>query len=284
MATNIYTSYIQSILLSCITATILSCGTIPEEDYTPVNIADNEEVMPEEMWISDAENWLNLDVKKETLYTLYAPIFDTKREVEMHFNSNHHLFLIRILNDPGFRHDLYCEEGRVAFSEHYDQNNNAEWLMAYANGKVYAAALKSDEKWKGISPGDVHLRPQLIESALKCGIVYQNKEAALLAPTRIFEDRSEIAGAFKDKISIPFVLNARKGDQINIQLDDESENAYFTIDAGKGSNMEHQRWKGLAVKTGDLAITVFSVEPKSDRKFKLKTEISPQNRDYAQAK
>lgn len=240
--------------------------------------------MPEEMWISDAENWLNLDVKTKTQYTLYAPIFDTKREVEMHFDSDRHLFLIRILNDQGYRHDLYCEEGRVAFSEHYDQKNDAEWLMAYANGKVYAAARKSNEKWKGVLPGEVHLRPQLIDSALKSGIIYQNKEAAHPVPTRILEVQSEIAGQFKDEISIPFVLNVRKGDHINIRLDDKSENAYFTIDSGKGSNMEHQRWKGIADKTGDLAITVFSVEPKRDRKFTLKTEITPQNQDYAQVK
>lgn len=265
------------------TAVMLSCGSIPEEEYTPVNVSDSEEVMPEEVWINDAENWLKLDVNKETQYTLYAPIFDTKREVEMHFDSNRHLFLIRILKDPGYRHDLYCEEGRVAFSEHYDQNNDKEWLLAYANGKVYAAAQKSNEKWSGVLPGEVHLSPLLIDSALKSGIIYQNKEAAHPIPTRILKKQSEIAGAFKDKLAVPFVLNARKGDQINILLEDESKNAYFTIDSGKGSSMEHQRWKGIADKTGDLVITVFTVEPKSDRKFILKTEITPQNRDYAQA-
>lgn len=237
--------------------------------------------MPEEMWISDAETLLNLDVNKKTKYTLYAPIFDTKKEVEMYFDSDRHLFLIRILNDPGYRHDLYCEEGRLAFSEHYDQENDAEWLMAYANGKVYAAAQKANKKWKGVLPEQVRLRPQLIDSALKSGIIYQNREAAHPVPTRILENQSAIAGAFKDKTAIPFVLNARKGDHITILLEDESGNAYFTIDAGKGSNMEHQRWKGIADKTGDLAITVFSAEPKSDRKFMLKTVITPQNLGYA---
>lgn len=269
--------------MCCITTIILSCGSAPEEEYTPANSPDSEEVMPEEFWISDAENWLNLDVKTKTQYTLYASIFDTKREVEMHFDSDRHLFLIRILNDPEYRHDLYCEEGRVAFSKHHSHNNDSAWLMAYANGKVYAAALKSNEKWKGILPGDVHLRPQLIDSALKSGIIYQNKEAVHPVSTRILESQSEIAGAFKDKISIPFLLNVRKGDHVSILLEDESKNAYFTIDSGKGSNMEHQGWKGIAEKTGDLAITVFSVEPKSDRKFTLKTKITPQNQDYAQA-
>ena len=240
--------------------------------------------MPEEIWISDAETWLNLDVKNKTHYTLYASIFDTKREVEMHFDSDRNLFLIRILNDPGYRHDLYCEEGRVAFSDHHDQKNNAEWIMAYANGKVYAAALKLNEKWKGILPGDVHMRPQLIDSALKSGIAFQKKEITKQAPIRIFENQSAIAGVFKDKIAIPFVLNARKGDHIRIVLEDQSQKAYFTIDPGNGSNMEHQHWKGIADKTGDLAITVFSVDPKSDRTFTLKTNITPQNQDYAQAK
>lgn len=283
MANNTYSPFIQLFFLCCIATSTLSCGSFNKEETSQPYLSINKEVIPEDIWIPDAENRLNIDIAKLTNYILYASLFDTKREVEMHFDSNRRLFLIRILNDLGYRHDLFFEEGRLAFSEHYDIDNNTEWIMAYANGKVYAAALKANEKWKGILPEEVHLRPQLIDSALSVGITYQNKEETSSLPGRILENRSEIASVFKHQSSIPFVLNVRKGDHISIHLEDASKNSYFTIDFGNKSQIEHQQWNGITDITGDITINVFSANPEVDRKFTLKTEIIPQTRGYALA-
>lgn len=65
--------------------------------------------------------------------------------------------------------------------DHLNTGTRVEKLLAYANGKIYAAAELKDDRWQGILPEVKDLQPEMgkIKSALRSGLEYQEKELSL---------------------------------------------------------------------------------------------------------
>lgn len=238
--------------------------------------------MPKDFWITDAETWTGLDLEKKEEYKLYSTYSNSDKEIEMHFDAGKRLFLVRILDEPGFQHDLYCEEGRIVFSNHTSLADSTQWMAAYANGKVYAAALKTSRNWKSCAPEETPVDFSEINSALKTAAHFQNKELKKIYYGRFLDNQNKITAAFDSEISLSFSLNVRKGDKVYIDLSDDSKDVYFIVEPNNGSNMEHSTWTGIAEKSGDMSILVYAINAAPGKQFTLKAmATSPQSQAIA---
>ncbi len=241
------------------------------------------ELLSNELWISDAQKWTDPSISKRTDYTLYSVLPGADEEIEMHFDKDRKLFLIKTLSNNHLIDSLYCEDGRIVFSKHVDVKTKDEWLVAYANEKPYAAALKNENTWISSSVDNLSMDFNLINTGLEKALFYQKKELTKPYHYRILEEQDLITGVFKSEIALSFSINVRKGEEVSITLDDPPRGIYFTIKPNNGSDMEHIEWKGKVDATGDMTVTVFTVEPDPTQKFTLKTKISNrQTQGYAQ--
>lgn len=238
--------------------------------------------MPKDLWIADAVNWTDLDLKKREEYRLYSTFANTGKEIEMHFDPDRKLFLIKLLSDPNLEQNLFCEEGRIVFSNHSSLNDSAQWMAAYANGKAYAAAQKTSGDWKSLGISEVPIDFNAINAALKTADSYQQKERKHAYQGRFLDNLEKITATFNTEISLSFSLNVRKGDRVQIDLTDDSKDVYFIVEPNNGSNMEHRSWDGIAEKTGDMSIIVYSVDAEPGKEFTLKAKAIPQNQVIAQ--
>ncbi|NEN23662.1 hypothetical protein G3O08_09125 [Cryomorpha ignava] len=263
---------------------LTGCNTRDSSEFESTIEAEPASVMPKDLWIADAENWTNLDLKKKEDYKLYSTYSNSDKEIEMHFDPEKKLFLVRLLNDPKFNQNLFCEEGRIVFSNHSTQNDSSQWMAAYANGKAYAAAEKAAGDWKSRGIDEVPIDFNAVNAALKTAADYQRKELKQSYHSRFLDNQERITAAFNSEISLSFSLNVRKGDKVNIDLTDDSKDVYFIVEPNNGSNMEHSSWDGIAEKTGDMAIIVYAVNAQPGKKFTLKAKATPQNQEIAQVR
>ena len=240
--------------------------------------------MPKDLWIADAENWTTLDLQKKEDYMLYSTYSNSDKEIEMHFDPEKRLFLVRLLSDPKYTQNLFCEEGRIVFSNHTSKNDSSQWMAAYANGKAYAAAEKTSGEWRSRGIEEVPIDFAAVNAALKTAANYQHKELKQSYHSRFLDNQERITAAFNSEISLSFSLNVRKGDKVNIDLSDDSKDVYFIVEPNNGSNMEHSSWNGTAEKTGDMSIVVYSVNAEPGKKFTLKAKATPQNQAIAQVR
>lgn len=274
---------LQAILFYSIFAVLAAgCNQFPNSEFESDSEAHTAAVMPKDLWISDAQNWSELDLQKKEDYKLYSTYSNSDKEIEMHFDPEKRLFLVRLLNDPTYTQNLFCEEGRIVFSNHINQSDSSQWMAAYANGKAYAAAEKTGNEWNSRGIEEVPIDFLAVNAALLTAADYQHKELKQGSHTRFLDNQERITAAFDSEISLSFSLNVRKGDKVNIDLTDDSKNVYFIVEPNNGSNMEHSNWNGIAEKTGDMSIVVYSVNAEPGNKFTLKATATPQNQAIAQ--
>lgn len=270
----------------CIFVMLLAaCSHSDNADFESEIAADSTDVMPKELWIADAENWTKSDLpQKKEEYTLYATLPDSDQEIEMHFDADRRLFQIVLLNDPMFTQNLYCEDGRIVFSNHTYKLDGSQWMAAYANGKAYASAQKTATDWKSCRMAETPIDFASVYNALKATRDFQKKELNHAYHSRFLDNQDKITATFNEEISFSFSLNVRKGDKIHIDLSDDSKDVYFIVEPNNGSNMEHSSWDGIAEKTGDMSIIVYAVNAAPGTQFTLKAEAtSPQTQEFAQA-
>ncbi len=202
----------------------------------------------------------------------------------MVFGSEKHLHSVEILGDANLSHQIFFENSKIIFSHHLDKSANIEWLVAYANEKPYASAVKNQGAWKAVHPEDIPINKQIIQLAQKQAKSYEEKELRHNYTHRIKKNQETIHGKFESNFSISFALNVRKGQSIHLSLESANKTIYFTVAPNNGSNMEHREWNGVATITGDLNITVFSVDSAHDQAFSLNAQcVSPQNLAFAPA-
>lgn len=260
------------------------CNPLTTSDFESDNQSDSSAVMPKDLWIADAENYTELDLNKKDEYKLYSTYSNSNQEIEMHFDPEKRLFLVRLLNDPKVNQNLFCEEGRIVFSNHTNQMDSSQWMAAYANGKVYATAQKASGDWKSRGIEEAPIDFNAVNAALKTAAQYQRKELKQPYHSRFFDNQEKITAAFNTEISLSFSLNVRKGDKVNIDLTDDSKDVYFIVEPNNGSNMEHSSWDGIAEKTGDMSIIVYSVNAEPGKRFTLKAKATPQIQEIAQVR
>lgn len=263
---------------------IISCTPTFDDEINQDLNPESPELISNELWISDAQKWTDPSISERTNYTLYSALPGTDEEIEMHFDKERNLFLIKTLSNNYFINNLYCEDGRIVFSEHIDLKTKDEWLVAYANEKPYAAALKDENTWISSHVDNLSLDFDLINTGLKEALTYQKKEITKRYHYRILNQRDLITDAFNSEISLAYTINVRKGEEVSIELENQPSGIYFTIKPNNGSDMEHIEWKGKVDTTGDMTITVFTVKPDPNQKFTLVTKVSNrQTQGYAQA-
>ena len=241
--------------------------------------SDDESVIPNSVWISDAEIYLANTENKDSTYALFAELNGPDNaEIKMVFGPRKHLHSVDILGDSNLSHQLFFENGKIIFSYHNDKSAHIEWLVAYANEKPYAAAAKNQGEWKAVHPQDIPINNRIIQLAEKQAKQYEDKELRHRYSYRIKESPETINGKFESRFSLSFAMNVRKGESIHLSLESANKTIYFIVEPNNGSNMEHRDWNGIASFTGDLNITVFSVDTNHDQSFTLKAQgVNPQN-------
>ncbi len=268
------------VLILCFLGCSLNKPETPGDEIMPEQL----ELLPSEVWISDAQHFADLYASKSTAYILYTSFLDGEKEIEMHFDSERNLFLIRLIHGDAYEGNLYCEAGRLVFSEHESTVSGIEWMVAYANGKAYATAQKRDGKWISHRVEDAPIKFDAINAALLKASEFRKKEKEKTYYQRILENKKEVTATFNAKSSLSFLLNVRKNAKVKIDLINNPNAIYFIVDPNSTSNMEHQNWEGTADKSGDITITIFSIPSAANQSFTLKTRvITPQNQGYARA-
>ena len=258
------------------------CSRTDNGDFETEMAADSATVMPKDLWITDAENWIKVDLPQKEEYKLYATVSNSDEEIEMHFDAEKKLFLIGLLNDPTFVQNLFCEEGRIVFSNHTNKLDGIQWMAAYANGKAYATARKTATDWKSCGIAETPIDFTTVYAALKTADSFQKKELKHTFHSRFLDNQHKITATFNKEISLSFSLNVRKGDKVHIALGDDSKDVYFIVEPNNGSNMEHSTWTGIAEKTGDMNIIVYAVNSAPGKQFTLKAmATSPQSQAIA---
>lgn len=247
--------------------------------------SDDESTMPNSVWITDAENYLNNTENRDSTYHLFSELNNTDNdEIRMTFGPRKKLYSVDILGDANLSHQLFFENGKIIFSYHKDKSADIEWLVAYANEKPYAAAAKNKTDWKAVNPLEIPINGRIIQLAQKQAKQYENKELRHNYSYRIKENPETINGKFNSSFSLSYAMNVRKGESIHLSLESTNNTIYFIVEPNNGSNMEHRDWSGVATFTGDLNITVFSVDTEKNQSFSLKARgVNPQNLAFAPA-
>lgn len=246
---------------------------------------EEDSVIPNSVWISDAEYYVDNYEKKDSTYSLYADLNSPDaREIKMIFGPLKYLQSVEILGEANLSHILYFENRKVIFSHHIDSIAGIEWLVAYANEKPYAAATsKNNGEWKAIHPEDIPLNRQIILYSVKQAKKFQEKEIQHSYAYRFMNNPETIDGKFDDDLSLMYTMNVRKGESLHLKLESENKTIYFTVSPNNGSDMEQREWKEVAGFTGDINITVSLVDSRQAHNFSLKAEgVTPQNQVFSQ--
>lgn len=279
----LYQSILRQGLCVFLISSLCGCNIANPSGSSSKKTSDDETVIPNSVWISDAESFLVNTDKSDSSYALYSELNSPdEAEIKMIFGSDKHLYSVEILGDANLSHQLFFENGKIIFSHHIDKSEHIEWLLAYANEKPYAAATKNQDDWKAIHPEDIPINKQVIQFAEKQAKKYEDKELRHNYAYRIKKNPETINGKFESNFSLSFAMNVRKGESVHLSLESANKTIYFTVAPNNGSNMEHRDWHGVADSTGDLNITVFSVNSDPDQKFSLTVQsVSPQNLAFA---
>lgn len=279
MTTLVYQSISRQALFVFFISFLYGCSIGDPSGNSSTKLADNESIIPNSVWISDAKFYLADTDKNDSTYFLFSDLNSTdEAEIKMVFGPKKHLHSVDILGDSNLSHQLYFENGKIIFSHHIDKSAHIEWLVAYANERPYAAAAKNQGDWKAVHPEEIPINNHIIQLAEKQAKRYEEKELRHSYSYRIKESPETINGKFESNLSLSFAMNVRKDESVHLSLESTNKTIYFIVEPNNGSNMEHRDWHGVATSTGDLNITVFSVDSEPDQTFSLKAQtVSPQN-------
>lgn len=266
---------ICALLLLC---TFIGCNPSNSPEHL-VHSAEAPTVIPNSIWISDAESWRDLSRRRDNPYSLYFTLNDTlANELKLLIGSDHSVYSADILGIPGIAHTLYFENDKIVFSLHIDSVAKIKWFLAYANEKPYAAAAKSGKEWEAIHLEDIPIDLHLIQHAEEVAKRYEKKEREHDYAYRILNKEKIIKGKLDSSFSVSYALNVRKNEHIHLSLTSSDSPIFFTVSPNNGSNMEHRNWDGIAKRTGDLNITVSSVKIASNQAFSLRVKrANPRN-------
>jgi hypothetical protein len=246
------------ILSACILLSLNSCDT-DYAGFSQSNLQISAEVMPTDIWIVEALQQIDsLDKIPET----YSVIKDFGEKIgtsKLHFYGDNSLGKAFFSRDSIGLDEMYFENGRLIFSLDKRGPYQTPCIVAYANKKPYAAAIKDkDGQWKATTPSKLELDILFVENASSLAIQAELEEKNPDYVYRIKQLGDTIIRQLAPALNEQFVMNVMKGDPIALYLKSDSENVFFTIGPKDGVNMERRNWKGNASETGDLLITVFS--------------------------
>ena len=263
--------------LSCIFPTavwfFISCSNSGNPLPPEANDTDTS-FIPNSVWVSEAENWIGISDRLDSAYFLYASLdgFDG-RELRMLFGPRNMLYTAEILGDSAFDYTLYFENQKVIFSRLFNRSENEEKLVAYANEKPYAAAVKKGQSWVPIHPEEFLIHPQLLSTAENRAKSYLRREQNRNKAFRVDQNQT-IEGQFTGKEGLVYLINLRKGEQLNLNLVSAPPDVFFRLSPDDGSGLDHRNWQGKVPHSGDVKITVFSVAEKPGSRFSLRLSRS----------
>ncbi len=223
-----------------------------------------DSLMPTEIWLDAALEQLNNPAFSDSSYQLFLSPEPNLENLILEFASNKELERALVEDENNLKSTLLFNNGRLTFSYHREKSGQ-DWIVAYANNNPYAAALYTDDQWKAIEPYIVPTDQNLISKSLNIATQYANLEKKGLYEQRILSDNFKETGEIENKKALNYRINARKGDEISVELNQAPEYVFFTFANQATSRMEYKSWTGTVETTGDIIIQVFSTNEKTEK-------------------
>lgn len=245
----------------------------------------SEAFIPNSLWISEAEALYNKSQNTDSTYFLFSEVdTDDPNEIRMLFSREGKLISVERLTKTDQRQELFYENGKIAFLQLSDRRSNVAWLLAFANEKPYAAATRGSGRWTASNPDDISLDANLLAKIDREAKTFVKKEAARRYKDRFEGNADSHSAEFQSEGECLYVCNLRKGEKFEVNLSSPDPGIYFTLKPNNGSDMEHRSWTGTATESGDITLTVFTVNDEPGQKFTLSVKrINPRNQAFARA-
>lgn len=263
--------YMQLTLLCIVVCLISGCDS--KEDIAPLSQAEEiVSLIPKEIWIDEALTCIESAEATPAKYVLKNALPRFRNELHVFFNQNKEVYKTEVFNAGNKVCALFFEGQRMVYSLH-SENDSHPVLVAYANEKPYAAAASSDTAWTATDPNQVKLNLPMISASNASSHQMEEKEQKANYLRRLNTKTDSVNSNIAPFDKHSYVVNASKGDKLHIDLESSSNNVLFTMGPIDGINMEVRNWEGEVSKTGDIRITIFTIEPDSAESYKLFTQI-----------
>jgi hypothetical protein len=220
--------------------------------YQPI-----DSLMPTEVWLDSALDQLNSSSYSDSSYQLFLSLEPELKNLTLEFANNKELERVELEDQQELKSTLLFDKSRLTYSYHLEKSGR-DWIVAYANNKPYAAALNENGQWKAVEPYVVPSDQTLLNKTLSLARQYADLEKEGLYQRRILTDNFEISGEIEKKKALNYRINAKKGDLINVAIENAPEHIFFTFANQATSRMEYKKWSGSVDITGDIIIQVFS--------------------------
>lgn len=242
---------------------LTSCD-IDYAGFAQNDLQESTKVMPTDIWISEALHQIDSLDKTPATYNVFKDFGAQIGTSELHFYGDNSLGKACFINDSVGVNEMYFENGRLIFSLHEQGPFDIPCIVAYANKKPYAAATKNENgHWNATTPSALNMDLTFVDKASSLALQAESQEKNPDFVYRIRQLSDTIVRQLTPSLDEQFVMNVVEGDPIQLYLESDSEDVFFTIGPKDGVNMEQRNWKGNASKTGDLLITVLSTTSKS---------------------
>ncbi len=269
MGPKIYINIKSALLLTTLGLLgLCSCETPDEQLDFNAEALYQSELIPNEMWIDEAFICIEQAKNYPTNYTLYSSIPDFENELRVFFDTQKKVYKTEVFSAKKKICDLFFESNRVVYSLHKDTTSGLNWLVAYANEKPYAAALQNETEWEAVGPKDLAMKFDFVYASMAKSKKIVTREFNGLYSRLAIDDKS-ISGTIAPISSQNYVLNVSKGTPLELALESERSNVFFTLGPKDGVNMEIQHWKGIISESGDLTISVFTLEADTNQNYTL---------------
>jgi len=246
-----------NIILSIALFITSGCGDADSSHLHAKDYQQIDSLMPTEIWLHRAVDEINNSLDPDSTYRIHLNIDSDLSNVELEFNTNRELERAIIENQLKIINTLYYDRGRLTFS-HHRENSGTSWIIAYANNKPYAAALNENGNWKAIEPYVVPFDQVLLRKSTRLAQRYSEIEKIGAYEQRILVDHAEIHQKVEKRKPLNYRINVREGEFLNVNLENTSDQVFFTFANQSTSRMEYRGWAGSVDRTGDVIIQVFS--------------------------